>query len=193
MSIQFGPEWNTFASRLNRTPQQMDRDIRRTMTVSLLMIERDARTGAPQDTRRLAGSINHTPEGQMGVFPRLQGSVGPSVRYGMAVEFGRPAGAKMPPVDALMGWVRRHFSPNRGKPARAGRQRYRAWQKAGDNALRSAAFALAVSIKRRADRGDNMARPFMGPAFNRNRARISSMFSRIGLRTTAYLAGKPIP
>jgi hypothetical protein len=184
LSIDLGPEWQTFASRLSRTPQQLERDIRRTLTASLQMIERDARANAPQDTRRLHSSINHQITGS---FPRLLGEVGPSVRYGMAVEFGRAPG-RMPPVNALIGWVRRHWSPDRSRPVAAGRRRYGAWQRAGESALRSQAFLLARAIARRGVQ----AQPFMGPAFRTNRVRIESLFARIGVRTTAYLAGRPI-
>jgi hypothetical protein len=185
MSIQFGPEWQTFASRLNRTPQQMERDIRRTLQASLLLIEGDAKSNVARDVGRLGSSINSRIDG---VFPRISGSVGPSVRYGYNVEFGRRPGGRMPPVDALIGWVRRHFSPG-SSPVAAGPRRSRAWQQAGDQRLRSRAFALARSIQRRGIQ----PQPFMGPAFRSNRLRISNMFARIGLRTTAYLAGRPIP
>src|SRR5262252_9670969 len=108
MSIQLGPEWEAFLSRLQTTPEQMERDMRRTLQASLLLIEADARTLAPQDTRRLSASINNRITGS---YPNLVGEVGPSVNYGLFVERGRPAGAKMPPVAALMGWVMRHWHP----------------------------------------------------------------------------------
>jgi hypothetical protein len=185
VSIELGPEWRTFGSRLNRTPQMLDREIRRTLNASLLLIEADARRNAPRDVGRMSGSINSK---IAGVFPRIAGSVGPSVRYGYNVEFGRRPGGRMPPVDALIGWVRRHWSPG-SAPTQPGRGRYRAWQQAGDQALRSRAFVLARTIQRRGIR----AQPFMAPAFRTNRLRISNMFARIGVRTTAYLAGRPIP
>ena len=181
MSIQLGPEWQAFLSRLQTTPEQMERDMRRTLQASLLLVEADARTLAPQDTRRLAGSINSK---ITGTFPSLVGEVGPDVQYGLFVERGRPAGAKMPPVDALMGWVMRHWHPIAER--RRGVSR---------TTLRGEVFVLARAIKRRADAVGRFgtARPYMGPAYTKNRERIEAGFARIGLRTVAYLAGQPIP
>src|SRR5262252_1899371 len=149
----------------------MERDMRRTLQASLLLIEADARTLAPQDTRRLSGSINNQ---ITGTFPSLVGEVGPDVRYGRFVEFGRRAGARMPPVDALLGWVQRHFHAPRARVTQ--------------NTLRGEAFALARAIQRRGI----PPRPFMLPAYQRNEARIVAGFARLGLRTVAYLAGRPI-
>jgi hypothetical protein len=185
VSVELGPEWRTFGSRLGRTPVVMEREIRRTLQASLLLIEGDAKTNVARDVGRLGSSINSRVQG---TFPRITGSVGPSVRYGYVVEFGRRPGGRMPPVDALVGWVRRHWSPG-SSPTRAGPARSRAWQQAGAERLRSRAFALARSIQRRGTR----PQPFMEPAYRRNRLRISAMFARIGVRTTAYLAGRPIP
>lgn len=166
------------------------------MQAALLLIEGDARRRAPQDTRRLTDSITHTINQQIGTgrVSRIEGRVGPSVRYGAVMEFGRQRGAKMPPVDALMGWVRRHWSPTAGASRRinaarfAGRQRNVEWQRAGQDQLRSRAFALAVAIKRRGIR----RRPYMRPAFTSNRQRIRVLFGRVGLRFTGYLAGRRI-
>lgn len=193
--ITFGPEWERFNQRLGNVPRLQEADLRRVLTASLTLIERDARNNAPRDTGRLGGTINHRIDG---VFPRLVGQVGPSVRYGAPVEFGRRAGAKMPPVDALLGWVRRHWSP-RGFTMPSGtrfpgRVRNRAWR-GRDAELRSKAFTLARSIKKKADTGDRSltAHPYMTPAWNSNRVRIQQAFARIGVRTVAYLAGNPLP
>ena len=181
MSIQLGPEWDAFLSRLQTTPEQMERDMRRTLQASLLLVEADARALAPRDTTRLAGSINNR---ITGTFPSLVGEVGPDVQYGLFVERGRPAGPRMPPVDALMGWVMRHWHPitqrRRGIPR---------------NVLRGEAFVLARAIKRRADAVGRFgtARPYMGPAYVQNRPRIEAAFARIGLNIVTYLAGQPIP
>jgi len=187
VSIQLGPEWEAFNRRLQTTPEAMERQMRATLNASLLSIERDARQLAPQDTRRLAGSINSRIEG---TYPNLVGVVGPSVRYGLFVERGRRAGARMPPVQALMGWVARHWHPAVAGPLRQGELRpNRAARGVSQNQIRARAFALAVSISRRGIR----ARPFMEPAWNRNRANIEQAFARIGIRVVAYLAGQPLP
>jgi len=174
MSIQFGPEWRDFENRLTRYPQVAEVSLRRALTASLLMIEADAKRNVRQDTRRLAGSINHEITGQ---YPNLVGRVGPSVQYGVYVEFGRRAGS-MPPVDALIGWVRRHAAT--GSLPRGGANRQRV--------LYNRAFALARAIKRRGI----PARPFMRPAYRRNEGAITALFARIGARVVGYLAGNPL-
>src|SRR5262245_9824945 len=166
----------------------MERELRRTITQSLLLIERDAKPLSPQDTRRLASSITHQ---ITGTYPRLVGQVGPGVRYGIVMEFGRRAGARMPPVEALMGWVRRHWRAAFIGPIPRGQLRPRravTRREVGDRAVRSRAFALARSIQRRGIR----AQPFMATAFRRNLPQIEQLFARIGLRTVAYLAGRQI-
>lgn len=188
MSIQLGPEWRQFDQRLQRTPRDLERDIRRTLNQSLLWIEADARLQAPQDTRRLAGSI--TPH-ISGTYPTLVGEVGPSVRYGIVMERGRRAGARMPPVNALIPWVRRHWNPAFVGPLRRGQLRPRraAGRNVSESEIRSRAFALARSIQRRGIQ----ARPYMRPAWDRNRVRIQLAFQRIGVRTVARLAGQQLP
>jgi hypothetical protein len=149
--------------RLAAMPAVVDRELRHAMTASLLLIEASARSNVAYDTGRLAGSITHT---ITGAGPTLEGRVGPSVRYGASVEFGRRAGARMPPVDALMGWVGRH---PRGRGTR-----------------RQQAFALARSIQRRGIR----PRPFLRPAYRSNRAAINRLFARAGGRVIATLRGR---
>jgi hypothetical protein len=187
VSVQLGPEWQQLADRLQREPAQLEADMRRVLQQSLLYIERDARHLAPQDTRRLAGSINSRVSG---TFPNLVGEVGPTPRYGVVMEFGRRAGARMPPVDALIGWVRRHWNPAFVGPIQRGQLRPR--RAAGGNvaqqAIRSRAFALARSIQRRGIR----AQPYMAPATRQNIPRIERAFARIGLRVVARLAGQQI-
>lgn len=157
-------DFDRLEARLRAMPTTVARELHTAMTASLLLIEGSARQNASFDTGRLAGSITHTISGS-GLA--LEGKVGPSVRYGAAVEFGRRAGARMPPVDALMGWVGRHPRPGRGS-------------------RRSQAFALARSIQRRGIR----PRPFLRPAYRSNRTAISRMFQRAGVRMVASLQGR---
>jgi phage gpG-like protein len=174
MSIQFGPEWRDLENRLTRYPQVAEANLRRALTASLLMIEADAKRNVRQDTRRLGGSINHE---ITGAYPNLIGRVGPSVQYGVFVEFGRKPG-RMPPVNALLGWVRRHAAS--GSLPRAGANR--------DRILYNRAFALARAIGRRGI----PPRPFMGPAYRRNEGAITALFGRLGARVVGYLAGGPL-
>ena len=187
MSVEFDPEWARFMLRLRTSARVMAQEQRQAMQAALLLVERDARANSPQDTRRLLGSITHainqTPTAAGNIV--LEGRVGPSVRYGAPVEFGRRPG-RMPPPDALLGWVRRHWSP-RGTTARAGRARNRAWG-AREGELRSAAFVLARAIGRRG----TPAQPYMRPAYTNNRVRIATAFRRVGLNVTAFLAGRRV-
>ena len=185
MSIQFGPEWRDFENRLTRYPQVTEVNLRRALTASLLMIEADAKRNVRQDTRRLAGSINHRIDG---AYPNLLGRVGPSVNYGANVEFGRRPG-RMPPVDALMGWVRRHWNAAHTGPVPAGQLRPRraAGRGVTQDMIRSRAFALARAIGRRGI----PPRPYLVPAYRRNQAAIVALFGRMGVRINAYLAGGP--
>jgi hypothetical protein len=155
--------------RLNQTPEVMAAELRRAMTASLLLVEADARVGAPHDTRRLAGSISHRIDGG-GLQPI--GHVGPSVGYGATVEFGRRAGARMPPVQALFGWVQRHFHAPRERVTEA--------------TLFAEAFALARAISRRGI----PARPFLVPAYEKNRPQIDALFAAVSARVVASIAGR---
>jgi hypothetical protein len=186
VSIQFGPEWRDFLNRLDRYPQVTEANLRRALNASLLMIEADAKSNVPQDTRRLAGSINHRVDGE---FPQLVGRVGPSLNYGVVVERGRRPNRPMPPVAALMGWVRRHWHPAMHGPLRRGelRPRRAAGRGVTQDMIRQRAFALARAIGRRGI----PARPYLVPAYRRNQAAIEALFARMGVRITAYLAGGP--
>jgi hypothetical protein len=176
-------------NRLNRMPALMEQELRRAMTASLIAIERDARSVAPRDTSRLAGSITYRIEGE-GL--QLTGHVGPSVQYGAPVEFGRRVGAAMPPVDALIPWVRRHWRvPLVGRQGILGgfqgevqttNKRY-APRGTPDAAIRGRAFALAIAIARRGIR----RRPYMGEAYGKNRAQIELNFRAVGARVVASL------
>lgn len=172
MSIQLDPEWDRFSRRLQAFPQDLERNMRQAMTLSLLAVERDARRAAPQDTRRLAGSITHQITGS---GTAIQGRVGPSVQYGRFVEFGRRPG-RMPPPQALVGWVRRHSELRFARRTQAREQEVlrRAW-------------LVARAIGRRGVR----AQPYLRPAYERNRAAIRGVFARMGVRVVATLAGGP--
>lgn len=152
-----------FQARLAAMPQVTEREIRRAMQASLLLVEADAKRGAPHDTRRLAGSITSQ---IVGAFPNLDARIGPSVLYGAPVEFGRRPG-KQPPVDALMGWVRRHGG---GTPRQ----------------IRVRAFLLARAIGRRG----TQPQPYMQPALEKNRPAIIRLFEQVGARVVSVLVSR---
>ena len=95
-------------AKLNAAPAAVASETRTAMQASLLLFEGTARQKAPQDTRRLAGSITSKIEGSGG---NLTGRVGPSVAYGIVMERGRRAGTRMPPPGALRAWAGRHGIP----------------------------------------------------------------------------------
>lgn len=72
-------------SGLNRSPAVVAAESRAAMTAGCLMIEASARSLAPKRTGRLAGSISHRISGSGG---SLVGEIGPSVQYGIYVEYG---------------------------------------------------------------------------------------------------------
>lgn len=162
-----------FNQRLQQVPGVVAAETRRAMEASLVLIEADARTLARRDVGRLQGSISYQISGS---FPLLEGRVGPSIGYGVNVEYGRRPGARMPPVEALMGWVSRHFQDQGPGVARMGQA-----------ALRRRAFALARAIARRGI----PARPFMQPAYEKNAGRIEALFGEVGVRIVATIGGQP--
>ena len=131
------------------------------MTASLLEIEADARSNVAQDTRALANSITHRIAGT-GIT--LTGQVGPSKRYGWNAEHGRKPG-KYPPIDALIGWARRHGI---GTALRG---------------YRDGAFLVARKIARFGTK----PQPFLGPAYRRARPNIRARFAKLGVRFTSSI------
>jgi hypothetical protein len=89
---------------LRAAPQALASETRTAMEASLLLVEGTARTLADKDTGRMAGSITHSIAGS---GANLTGRTGPSVAYGIFREKGRKPG-RMPPVEAVAGWARRH-------------------------------------------------------------------------------------
>lgn len=66
-----------------------------------IFTERHAKEGAPKDTSNLARSIAWDAQ-------PLSARVYSPLAYAAVMEAGRRPGAKMPPPDALRGWMRRH-------------------------------------------------------------------------------------
>jgi hypothetical protein len=84
-------------------PATLTSEVRMAMTAGSLLVEGAARSLAPKDTGRLAGSITHAISGG---GASLTSRIGPSVAYGLYVERGRRPG-KPPPVSAIGPWARR--------------------------------------------------------------------------------------
>jgi hypothetical protein len=184
-------------ARLERSPLLIADELKRSLGASLTLIEGDARTYAPRDQGRLAGSINWHIEGS-GLS--LIGHVGPSVNYGAPVEFGRRAGARMPPVLALVPWVQRHWrSPSvNGQRVLGGEFLQEVGSRAtnrrtpprsvSDRQIVRRAFALARAIERRGIR----RRPYLSESYNKNRQTIFGLFMLSGRSYIASLAGKQL-
>lgn len=182
---------NTMIKRLEDLPAVQSFATRQAMETSLLLIELDARRVAPRDQGRLQGSISSK---VVAKGMQLQGEVGPSVRYGAPVEFGRKIGTKMPPVDALIPWVLRHW-----REPRVGIQRVLPLFEAEVIAtnrrqprrpvtpaqVRRRAWLLARAIQRRGIR----RRPYMAEAYSKNRMQILLNFQQVGRQVAASLVG----
>lgn len=89
-------------------PATLASETRLAMVAGSLLIEGTARTLAPKDTGRLAGSITHAISGG---GANLTSKIGPSVAYGLYVEKGRQPGKPMPPAGAIAGWAARKGIP----------------------------------------------------------------------------------
>ena len=132
-------------------------ETREGITRSVIQIEADAKRLVPTDTHTLQRSLTHevTSRGN-----DVTGRAGSNLVYAPVVEYGRSAGAAMPPPDALLGWMRRH----------------------GIDA--AAAFAVARAIGRRGTR----PRPYLKPALDKNRPAITREMTAVLKRISARLA-----
>jgi len=130
------------------------RPLRDLLTKAGLLGQRTAREGAPHDTRTLARSI------ALDVQP-FAARVYTPLNYAPVMEYGRRAGAKMPPPHVLSGWARRHGIPQ------------------------SALFVIARAIGRRGIKG----RFFMAKAKQTVEAALPSMLNEMARKLEAIWAG----
>jgi len=127
------------------------------ITRSVIQVETDAKRLVPTDTHTLQRSLTHEVTASAN---DVTGRVGSNLVYAPVVEYGRSAGAAMPPPDALLGWLRRH-----GMDA-------------------SAAFPVARAIGRRGTR----PQPYLKPALDKNRPDITREMTAVLKRISARLA-----
>lgn len=100
--IEFGPEFDAMQKKLDQAgPELIAPALTQLLTDAALLGTKVAREGAPRDTAALIRSI------QSEVRP-LSARVYTPLTYALTMEEGRRPGAKMPPPDALVGWIRRH-------------------------------------------------------------------------------------
>lgn len=106
---------------LNEARQSMEniaegltgREMVQGMYQALNILGADAKRFSPVDTGRLRSSITGTVSSAGFPVKRLQGIVGTNIEYAPYMEFGTGifagnARVKMPPIEALEGWARRH-------------------------------------------------------------------------------------
>lgn len=89
------------------SPHWLGEEVSKGMKQSALAVQRESAMLAPVDTGRLRASITTEIDGA--VIPQWA-KIGPSVKYGRYVEFGRKPG-RMPPSAALIPWLKRHGIP----------------------------------------------------------------------------------
>jgi hypothetical protein len=152
--------------RLQQMPAATAGQMRRALSVSLFEIEAEAKSLVRVDRGPLRRSIHSSITATGGI---LTGLVGPSVAYGANVEFGRKAGT-YPPLEPLIGWVRRHGLTAGGR-GRANRE-----------------VGVARAIQRKIFRRGIAPAPFLVPAFVRALPGIRARFAAIGVRIVAELA-----
>lgn len=97
------PDWDAFAKRMGKSKDWIERAMTGILSKAILFAERRAREGAPKDTSALARSL-------VSEVKPLSARVFSTLNYAMVIEEGRQAGARMPPPEALRGWLRRHGS-----------------------------------------------------------------------------------
>tara|TARA_Y100000310_G_scaffold230865_1_gene233407 strand:- start:4342 stop:4851 length:510 start_codon:yes stop_codon:yes gene_type:complete len=93
---------------LRASPHWLGAEVTKGMRQSALAVQRESSILAPVDTGRLRQSITVEMDGR--VIPQWA-KIGPSVRYGAYVEFGRRPGSSPPPARALLPWMKRHGIP----------------------------------------------------------------------------------
>lgn len=146
-------ELDAWAAKLNGGGAVVLEETGVAMQRAVLGVQYGAQTAAPVWTGNLRRSIL----GRV-VSPTL-GTVGTNVPYARPVNFGRRAGAAMPPVAAITPWVTSH-----GMPAEA-------------------AFPVARAIGRRGI----PAKPFLTGTFERMKGQIVAEFRAVLPRVVARL------
>ena len=145
------------AQKYESARQVVQEETRKGVERSVIQIEADAKRLSPVDTHTLQRSITHevTASGT-----DVTGRAGSNLVYAPVVEYGRSAGAAMPPPSALTGWMRRHGMDE------------------------TYAFALARAIARRGTR----PKPYLKPALDKNRPAITREMAAVLQRISNRLA-----
>lgn len=171
MSVHGGNKAKKIFANASR---QAETAVERALIRGALLIERDAKILAPVDTGRLRASITHRLEGNSGK-PSIV--VGTNVEYAKAVEFGHSGMTILPKNKKALSWIPKaagvgEFQGSNGKTVR--KRYYKT--KDGSYTLNSEdarVFAKKVVIPPRA------ARPFLHPAFRKNKENIRKMIADV--------------
>ncbi len=140
---------------LARSPGVVRRRAVRGLERGAIEVAREGKRRAPKAESTLTNSIGHRFTGPMTI------EVGPTVRHGDVMEHGREPGGPMPPIEPLIDWIRtRRISP---------------YDEAMDE--RDLAFVIARSIQQHG----TPAQPYMGPAIDAKRDRVTELV-RAGVR-----------
>lgn len=138
------------------------------MIESVELLRRTVRDAEPTDTGALRASIRTQVTGNtLGSLVGIVAPSGPPGRYALPMEYGRRPGSRMPPVEPLVRWAKRH---------KLGRT---------DKETRAIGFLIARAIARR---GSPKARPQGYRAFE-TAARRGGDVQRIFARYFARIGG----
>ena len=95
-------ELEDFAESLGASPEIAHQEMARAMYAALTLMEARVVDKTPVNTAALRSSIYVA---MHGTPPNLWGEVATGISYGEPVEYGRKAGKKPPPIDAIQMWV----------------------------------------------------------------------------------------
>jgi len=152
---------NTMALTYAGGPQIVRDETMRGMTRAVLAIEADAKRLAPVDRGQLRRSLTHEVTASAG---GVVGRAGTNLNYGEVVEKGRGAGKKYPPPGALLGWMSRKGID------------------AGEQTDVGGYFEIELAIARKIGKKGIKAKPYLKPAFDKNRPAITRELGAVLLR-----------
>lgn len=108
LNIRFVPDLDRFIGTYAQGPKIVTEELKASADRSGLRIERKAKANVRVWRRELQRSITNKTTSRP-LFASNQ--IGTNKVYGAAEEFGRPAGAKMPPPGVLLPWMAAHGIP----------------------------------------------------------------------------------
>lgn len=107
-----------FTKRLTLHPERMQAAMRGAVAEGTALLGTDVRQRTPVGTGGMSGLKGSIAGEVRDYTTKIEGLVGTPLRYAMPVEYGRAAGRRMPPVSALIPWVERTLTLQRGETAK---------------------------------------------------------------------------